>query len=97
VRTNIVRNARLDPRSPSLAGGGDPSDRFERIARTTPEDAARQILRGVAHDRGRVVIGPDAKIIDLLARLPNGLYQRAVILGGRLAKRRSGAAQPGTP
>ena len=84
IRTNIVRNARLGP-----ATGGLPEDRdqaardFDRVARTTPEKAARQILLAVQRDRRRALIGPDAKALDLLSRLPAGLYQRALARGVR--------------
>jgi len=82
IRTNIVRNARLDP-----TAGGLPEDReaaareFDRIARTTPEKAARQILLAVQRNRRRVLVGADAKVLDLVSRLPAGLYQRALARG----------------
>jgi hypothetical protein len=52
---------------------------------TSPKKAARQILKAVENDRRRALIGPDAKLIDLLSRLPAGVYQRALVRG---AKRR---------
>jgi len=84
IRTNIVRNARLGP-----ATGGLPEDReqaardFERAALTTPEKAARQILLAVQRDRRRALIGPDAKVLDLVSRLPAGIYQRVLARGVR--------------
>jgi butyryl-CoA dehydrogenase len=84
IRTDIVRNARLGP-----ATGGLPADReaaardFERVARTSPEKAARQILLAVQRDRRRALIGPDAVVLDLISRLPAGLYQRALARGIR--------------
>jgi NAD(P)-dependent dehydrogenase (short-subunit alcohol dehydrogenase family) len=93
VKTNIARNGRLYPSS--MAGGVgedvDPEEvrrDFERIARTTPEQAARQILTAVAHDRRRVLVGIDARVIDLIARMPPGMYQEAVVFGGRAGRRR---------
>jgi butyryl-CoA dehydrogenase len=50
---------------------------------TRPEKAARQILAAVEHDRRRALIGPDAKAIDLVSRLPAGLYQRVLAKGAR--------------
>ena len=84
IRTNIVRNARLDPRA-----GGLPADReaaakeFERVALTTPEKAARQILTAVQRNRRRALIGPDAKALDLVSRLPAGFSQRILARGVR--------------
>ncbi len=82
IKTNIARNARL-----GAATGGLPADReeavrdFERLALTTPEKAARQILLAVQRNRRRALIGPDAKVLDLVSRLPAGLYQRALARG----------------
>ena len=36
-------------------------------------------------DGGSPVIGPDAKVLDLLARLPAGVMQRAMIRGAKRA------------
>jgi NAD(P)-dependent dehydrogenase (short-subunit alcohol dehydrogenase family) len=88
VKTNIVRNARLDPETVQ-SQTEDPGVAFQRIAMTTPQDAAKTILTAVRKDRRRVLIGNDAKVIDLLARLPAGFYHWPMILGGRLAARRS--------
>ena len=84
VNTNIVRSARMDA---DAASGRDPVAGFEKIARTSPDDAAAAILRAVRKDRRRVVIGRDGKVIDLLSRLPAGLYHWPVIIGGRLGNR----------
>jgi NAD(P)-dependent dehydrogenase (short-subunit alcohol dehydrogenase family) len=82
IRTNIARTARVRSEVPGLAGG-DLATRFERIAMTTPDKAARRILAAVEADRRRVLVGPDAKFIDLLSRLPAGVYQRALVRGAR--------------
>lgn len=72
VRTEIARRARVDPEVP---GGPDRVRRqFDRVARTPPDRAARRILRGVERNERRVLIGADAVAIDLLSRLPAGLY-----------------------
>jgi hypothetical protein len=34
-----------------------------------------------------VLVGPDARFVDLVARLPAGLYQRALVAGARLRGR----------
>lgn len=88
VKTNIVRNGRFDPESSDMAGDEDPADRFERIALTKPDAAARQILAAVERDRRRVLVGADAKFVDVVARLPAGLYQGFLIAAGRMDRRR---------
>jgi len=87
IKTNIARNARLDP-SVSAVGGGDADKataEFEKMFITTPKKAARQILKAVERNRRRALIGPDAKVLDLLARLPASVLQNVLIQG---AKRR---------
>jgi short-subunit dehydrogenase len=86
IKTNIARNARMDPSVAPVAGeleqvGAD----FDKVAMTSPEKAARQILAAVEANKRRALIGPDAKFIDLISRLPAGLYQRVMVRG---AKRR---------
>jgi NAD(P)-dependent dehydrogenase (short-subunit alcohol dehydrogenase family) len=93
IKTNIAHNARVDPSVADMTGGGAESAQasFERLFITSPEKAAHQILTAVQHDRRRVLVGPDAKVIDLLSRLPAGLYQSALIRGARAGARRHGS------
>jgi NAD(P)-dependent dehydrogenase (short-subunit alcohol dehydrogenase family) len=77
VKTNIARNARVDP-SMVLGDPDAAADEFDKMARTTPESAARQILLGVTRDRRRVLVGPDAAVIDLVSRLPAAASQRLI-------------------
>ena len=84
IKTNIARNARMDESVTELAGGPEQARKnFDRVAVTSPDKAARQILTAVENDRRRALIGPDAKAIDLVSRLPAGLYQRALVKGAR--------------
>ena len=82
VKTNIARNGRMDESARTISGGGSPDD-FDRIAMTTPEKAATDILLAVEHDRRRVVVGADGKAIDLASRLPTALYQWLLVKGAR--------------
>jgi short-subunit dehydrogenase len=84
IKTNIVRSARMD--SSVASEGGDPETGradSEKMLRTSPEKAARQILVAVQRDRRRALIGPDAKVVDLISRLPAGLYQRILAVSAR--------------
>ena len=86
IKTNIARNARMYESALSLAGGAERArNEFDKVAITSPAKAARQILAAVENNRRRALIGPDAKVIDLVSRLPTGLYQRVLVAG---AKRR---------
>lgn len=52
----------------------------ERLLRLSPDDAAATILKGVNRDRPRVLVGTDAKILDLLSRQLPGSYQRLIAM-----------------
>lgn len=84
IKTNIARNARMNDSIVALAGSTDAArNDFDRIAMTSPAKAARQILAAVEGDRRRALIGPDAKVLDLLSRLPAGVYQRLLVRGAQ--------------
>ncbi len=85
IKTNIVRNSRLDPSAADVAGNDKAQlvVDFEKVARTTPAKAARVILAAVEADKRRVLIGPDARLFDLASRLPAGVYQRIIVQGAR--------------
>jgi butyryl-CoA dehydrogenase len=87
IKTNIARNARTDA---SMADVGTPPDtfvaEFDKMARTTPDKAARQILKAVERNRRRALLGPDAVVFDIMSRLPAGLYQRLLVATARRAK-----------
>lgn len=73
IKTAIARNA-------TVAEGLDAAamaDNFDRrMASTTAEEAARVILEGVSKGRARVLIGNDARVLDLLVRILGSRYQR---------------------
>jgi NADP-dependent 3-hydroxy acid dehydrogenase YdfG len=52
---------------------------FDKIAITSPERAAKIILRAVAKGKPRVLVGPDAKVFDLIVRVMGSGYQRLFI------------------
>jgi NAD(P)-dependent dehydrogenase (short-subunit alcohol dehydrogenase family) len=85
VRTGIARSARI-------GAGADPSkgererQRFERLAITSPEQAAERIVRG----EPRILVGRDASQIDLIQRLLPTRYWRLL---RALVERRAGRAE----
>ncbi len=48
----------------------------KRVARTSPERAAKIILGAVRKNKARVLVGPDAKALDIVVRLTGSGYQR---------------------
>ncbi len=71
IKTNIARAARM---APDLVGSymanHDQGRRgFEKMFTTPPEKAVQVILRGIDRDRRRILVGLDARVLDLLQRL----------------------------
>ena len=78
IRTNIARAARMDESVGSRAPDGAEAARarFDKaLDMTTAESAALQILRAVQRNQRRVLVGPDAKVLDVLIRLTGSWYQ----------------------
>lgn len=86
IKTNIARNARVDSSIEIEESGGETiGDMFDKIAMTSPDKAAREILSAVRNDRRRALIGPDAKLLDFMARLPAMVIQTIEV---QLSRRR---------
>ncbi len=70
IKTNIVLNGRVhaDPAGRSRTRETQVRD-HEAESMTTAEDAARQVQRGVESGRVRILVGPDARLIDLCTRI----------------------------
>ncbi|HHM21013.1 MAG TPA: SDR family oxidoreductase [Bacteroidetes bacterium] len=67
IKTNIAKNARHRCSSEEEKTLFD--KRFEQNAHTTPQEAARQIIRGIEKRKPRIRIGRDALWMDRLYRL----------------------------
>lgn len=73
VRTNIARRAEVAPgASPAEIEAGRRAQ--DRLLRMPPEQAAEIILRATGRRAPRVLVGNDARAVDLLARLLPGEY-----------------------
>jgi NADP-dependent 3-hydroxy acid dehydrogenase YdfG len=75
IKTAIARNAGAvaGQDQAALASFFD-----EKLAKTSPESAAKTIVRAVLGNRPRSVVGWDAKVLDALVRLTGPGYQRLV-------------------
>jgi NADP-dependent 3-hydroxy acid dehydrogenase YdfG len=73
IKTGIARNM-------TTADGIDKNELAQtfdkKLANTTPEKAARIILDGVRKNKARVLVGPDAKVLDVIVRVTGSGYQR---------------------
>jgi len=78
IRTEINRSARIAEGTEKLFGvsGEKARDKFDKLLNTTSANkAARIILRAVEKNSRRVVVGPDAKFMDIVVRLLGSAYQ----------------------
>lgn len=96
IRTAIARNCRISASMAALTGidGDTAKARFERLLATSPEKAAEVILKAVERKRRRVLIGPDAYIVDAMQRLMPAAYQRLVVAAMRRQRTGSLRRQP---
>ena len=74
IETDIVRNSRITESAKLGRTADELIQEFdEEIARTSPEEAARQIVEGIRANKRRVLVGRDATLFDLFQRfLPSG-------------------------
>ena len=91
IKTAIARNATaVDGKdAAALAAFFD-----AKLAKTSPESAAKAILRAVIGNRPRAVVGWDAKALDILVRLIGPAYQRLIALGAGRIMPDAGVAPP---
>ena len=83
IDTNIARAAR----KPDDVDDEEAARSFAKIAGTSPDDAAKTIIRGIERRSAKILIGVDARVIDLLPRVFGSTYQRLIATGSKLSKR----------
>lgn len=89
INTNIVRNARIR-KDPEGRGRSHEQmvQEFAAITLTEPDKAAAIIHRGVEAGKARILVGPDAYVFDMLARVaPARYYDVLAIVESRLRRR----------
>ena len=92
IKTDITRNSRIG--EGALAMSRDElHTAFVDSAPTTADKAASVILRGIERKRRRILVGPDARIVDWIVRHFPGTYEwilrleKDVVRGVRLRDR----------
>ena len=83
IKTNIARDSRANSSLEQLTGNShaDGVAKIEKLFITSADKAAQIILAAVRKNKRRVVVGPDAKVLDLIVRLLPSGYQRLVMAG----------------
>jgi short-subunit dehydrogenase len=74
VATNIARNSRTGVGMTDNARRAQSIERFDAVARTTPAAAALRIIEGIEKNAPRILIGNDARFMDLLQRFRPASY-----------------------
>jgi short-subunit dehydrogenase len=84
VATNIARNSRTGTGMTDNARRAQSIERFDAVAKTTPAAAALRIIEGIEKNQPRILIGNDARFMDLLQRFRPGTYWK--VLARQFAK-----------
>ena len=89
IRTNIARRARVKGAQDwGVEDAAQAAVQFDKIAKTEPEDAAKDIVAAIVGNRRRQLIGLDARFIDVMQRLLPESYQKLLIFGARRQRAR---------
>lgn len=75
IKTNIVRHIQTD----NTAMKDKLVRRFDQVAKISSAEAARQIINGIRSRKKRVLIGKEAWIVDVLARLMPQRYDEFLL------------------
>jgi butyryl-CoA dehydrogenase len=75
IKTNISNNAKVTSKSISKSQN---VENFNKLAKTTPEEAADVILQGLVKNKRRILIGKDAKFLDRIARWFPATYEKVL-------------------
>lgn len=79
VATSISENARV-PAGVSPEEVARHRERFRKLLRLPPEVAGEAIVRGVERRKSRILVGPDARAVSLIARVLPLSYWRVLAL-----------------
>lgn len=94
IKTNIARNLRLIEDPLGLGRTQEAIAReFETGVATTPEQAAKIIQRGVEFGKARILVGPDAYLIDVISRIAPVRYTWALDRFNDFLRRRAVAEE----
>lgn len=76
IKTNIVNKSRWKKGADGNTDRSDAARQFEKMARTTPEGAAKIIADGMERRRPRILVGADAHVIEAISRVAPVRYPR---------------------
>jgi short-subunit dehydrogenase len=84
VLTNVARNMRTGSGVTDNERRSQAIEWFDQFAKTTPKDAALRIIKGIEKNQPRILIGGDARFMDILQRFRPATYWS--VMARRIAK-----------
>ena|SRR5258708_905832 len=96
IKTPIAQSARIGAHASAEMAAQDLA-RFHKLTPTTPEEAAKVIVRGILANKPRVLIGPDARRIDRLQRITPAKAAEIVVRSMEKSAGKSSAARNSKP
>lgn len=83
IATSALEEAKASGRPVTPADEARSKAYNDKLLKMPPEDAARTILDGVRANKPRVLVGNDAKVVDVLVRALPATYAKAVVAQAR--------------
>lgn len=78
IKTNIAKSARFYKSIDGSVDRDEAMGLFDKFTWTTPDKAAETIVNGIIKNNKRVLIGPDARVVDWFQRLLPDTYDRVL-------------------
>ena len=91
IATHIARNSRTGSGMTDNERRAKSIERFEAASKTSPQQAALRIIKGIENNEPRILIGSDARMMDLLQRFRPATYWK--VLSRRIEKAAAKAAK----
>lgn len=90
IKTNIARNARVNRTLNGITSEQAAELYDKEVFITTAEQAAQIIISGIRRNRRRIMVGRDAKALDLLTRLfPKSMVWLSAVVSDKMSKKYS--------
>jgi butyryl-CoA dehydrogenase len=86
IKTNITQNAII---SSTAVTKSEILDSFNKQAKTSSEQAAKVILKGIETRKRRILVGGDAKLLDVISRWFPASYEKILGLEKGVIKKRN--------
>ncbi len=85
IKTNIAKNAKYYKSPGNNLTREEGVQLFEKFTMTTAEKAAKKIIAGIKKNKRRMLIGPDAYVMDWLTRLLPVQFVKFMGFGSKIA------------